>query len=92
MHIKSASMDRPMLAAAYRDGVYLSFPLLATPKIDGVRAIMVNGRLVSRSFKLIPNANLRMELESLLLEGADGEISCTRRRASSCPNIMIIFT
>ena len=69
-------MDRPMLAAAYRDGVDLSFPLLATPKIDGVRALVVNGRLVSRSFRPIPNVVIRTELESLLPEGADGEMSC----------------
>jgi DNA ligase-1 len=65
-----------MLAAAYRDGVDLSFPLLATPKIDGVRAVVVNGTLVSRSFRPIPNVTLRKELESLLPEGADGELSC----------------
>lgn len=70
------AMDRPMLAAAYRDGADLSFPLLATPKIDGVRALIVNGRLVSRSFKLIPNVALRAALEAMLPEGADGEISC----------------
>ena len=70
------SMDRPMLAAAYRKGVDLSFPLLATPKIDGVRALIVNGRLVSRSFKLIPNVGLRAALETMLPEGADGEVSC----------------
>lgn len=69
-------MDRPMLAAGYREGVDLSFPLLATAKIDGVRALVVNGRLVSRSFRLIPNAIIRTELERLLPEGADGEISC----------------
>ena len=74
--ITTYEMERPMLAAAYREGADLSFPLMATPKIDGVRAIMVNGRLVSRSFRLVPNINLRMELESLLPEGADGEISC----------------
>jgi hypothetical protein len=65
-----------MLAAAYREGVDLSFPLLATPKIDGVRALVVDGRLVSRSFKLIPNVALRAALETMLPEGADGEISC----------------
>jgi DNA ligase 1 len=69
-------MDRPMLAATYRDGVELSFPLLATPKIDGVRALVVDGRLVSRSFRPIPNIILRKELEHLLPEGADGELSC----------------
>lgn len=71
-------MDRPMLAASYRDGDFLSFPLLATPKIDGVRALIIDGKLVSRSFKPIPNVALRQTLEAVLPEGADGEITCGR--------------
>lgn len=71
-----AMLSRPMLAASYRDGDELSFPLLATPKIDGVRALIVGGKLVSRSFRSIPNATIRQALEAVLPEGADGEISC----------------
>lgn len=71
-----AMVSRPMLAASYRDGDKLSFPLLATPKIDGVRALIVNGKLVSRSFRPIPNVAVRRVLEKVLPEGADGEISC----------------
>ena len=52
------------------------FPLLATPKVDGVRALMVNGQLVSRTLKPIPNDRIRAVLEPLLPEGADGEIYC----------------
>ncbi len=66
-----------MLAASYKDGDSLpEFPLLATPKVDGVRAIIKNGCLVSRSFKPIPNADIRCIFEDLLPEGADGELSC----------------
>lgn len=67
-------MNRPMLAAAY-NGEILNFPLLATPKVDGVRALVINGNLVSRSFKSIPNVAIRSLLEHLLPEGADGELS-----------------
>lgn len=69
-------LARPMLAATYNDEVKLTFPLLATPKIDGVRALIVDGILVSRSFKPIPNTAVRQSLEALLPEGADGEITC----------------
>ena len=53
-----------------------SFPLLATPKVDGVRALMINGQLVSRTLKPIPNKRIRAILEPLLPDGADGEIYC----------------
>ena len=69
-------ITRPMLAANM-DVAMLTFPLLATPKIDGIRALMVDGNLVSRSFKPIPNVAIRRTLESLLPDGADGEIVCT---------------
>lgn len=67
----------PMLAATIRtDADVPPFPLLATPKIDGVRALIVNGRLVSRALKQIPNSTICSILESLLPEGADGEVFC----------------
>lgn len=68
-------MNRPMLAANY-DDTMICFPVMATPKIDGIRALKKNGKLVSRSFKPIPNNSIRKHLESLLPDGADGEISC----------------
>ena len=66
-----------MLAATVRtDADIPPFPLLATPKIDGVRALIVDGRLVSRALKPIPNSTICSILESLLPEGADGEVFC----------------
>lgn len=69
-------ISRPMLAANYTDGCDIVFPLLVTPKIDGIRALIINGQLVSRSFKPIPNVTIRRALENILPEGADGEITC----------------
>lgn len=63
----------PMLAAKYK-GETLKFPILVTTKVDGVRAIKVNGNLVSRSLKKIPNILIRNALEELLPDGADGEL------------------
>ncbi len=68
-------ITRPMLAATCGDEP-LKFPLLATTKVDGVRALIVNGKLVSRSFKPIPNDLIKSVLEDVLPEGADGELSC----------------
>jgi DNA ligase 1 len=67
----------PMLAATLRTENDLpEFPLLATPKIDGIRALIVEGVLVSRTLRPIPNRRIRGILEPLLPEGADGEIFC----------------
>jgi DNA ligase-1 len=63
----------PMLACTY-NGEKLDFPVLATPKIDGIRALKINGNIVSRSLKKIPNIAVRSLLEELLPDGADGEL------------------
>ncbi len=68
-------MTRPMLAGTVPDGHDIAFPVFASPKIDGIRAININGKLLSRSMKLIPNTVIRDILEQLLPPGADGEIS-----------------
>lgn len=50
---------KPMLCP--NDQVDLSsikYPMLASVKLDGVRAIFINGELFSRSLKLLPNSNL----------------------------------
>jgi DNA ligase-1 len=49
-----ASVFRPMLAATL-DPAKLNFPYLASPKIDGVRAIVRDGVVYSRSNTPIPN-------------------------------------
>ena len=70
-------MNGPMLAATMRtDSDVSTFPLLVTPKIDGVRALIVGGTLVSRTMRPIPNSRIRAILEPLLPEGADGELFC----------------
>jgi DNA ligase-1 len=47
---------------------------LATPKLDGIRALLINGKLVSRTFKPIRNTHIKTQLEKHLPEGADGEV------------------
>ena len=65
-----------MLAATLKKHYVVEFPVLATPKIDGIRALKIDGVLVSRAFKPIPNSQIRSILEKLLPDGADGEITC----------------
>jgi DNA ligase 1 len=49
---------KPMLAVDCGDVNALRFPLFASPKLDGVRAVVMNGGLMSRSLKPIPNVNV----------------------------------
>ena len=71
-----SQITKPMLAAVLKDITQLDYTkgYLATPKIDGIRALMVNGHLVSRTFKPIRNNHIRKMLEAVLPDGADGEI------------------
>jgi DNA ligase-1 len=69
-------IQKPMLAATLEpeDLKTLKYPVLATPKLDGIRCLIVNGKAVSRKFKPIPNHYIRKTLESFASEGFDGEI------------------
>lgn len=55
----------------------LKYPLLASQKLDGIRTIVQNGKVLTRTFKQIPNHYIRETLEFVLkgFDGAfDGEI------------------
>lgn len=66
-------MIKPMLASpAPKD---INFPVYASPKIDGIRAMVVRGTLLSRSFKPIPNPSVQKELSISVIEGLDGELT-----------------
>jgi DNA ligase-1 len=66
----------PILAAKKPVFENIKFPVLATPKIDGIRCIKVNGQALSRSFKPIPNHHIRKMIEQHCPDGFDGEILC----------------
>lgn len=63
----------PMLAAQ-ADLSKVRYPVLATPKIDGIRCLMVNGKALTRSFKPLPNNYVRNWLEANIPSGVDGEL------------------
>jgi DNA ligase-1 len=62
-----------MLAGKCTDVTKLKFPVLASLKLDGVRCLVIGGKLMSRTLKLIPN-NKVQELLAGLPEGLDGEL------------------
>lgn len=73
----------PMLAATCKDLDKLQYPVLASIKLDGVRATVQGGRLLSRTLKPIPNRKVQ-ELFSLLPEGLDGELILGDPTAPDC--------
>jgi DNA ligase 1 len=64
---------KPMLAVDCGGVETLTFPLVISPKMDGVRAIVTEGPMLSRSLKPIPNGNVQALYEGLPLY-LDGEL------------------
>jgi len=67
-------ITRPMLAGKCEVSEMLRFPVLATPKLDGIRCLKVGGRALTRSFNPIPNRFVREWIEANLPDGVDGEL------------------
>lgn len=83
-------IKKPMLAATLKDINQLDYTknYLATQKIDGIRALMIDGHLVSRTFKPIRNNYIREMLEGVLPDGADGEIICPGKFQATTSGVM----
>ena len=82
-------IQKPLLASAF-DPDKAKFPYLATPKIDGIRFLMIDGVAVSRSFKPIRNEYLQSVLSACLPDGIDGELTCGSNFQDSTSGIMSI--
>lgn len=53
----------------------IRYPVIAEPKLDGIRCLIVNGMPVSRNLKPIPNLHIRNCLSNISgIEGLDGEL------------------
>ncbi|MDL2280353.1 hypothetical protein LJC10_00670 [Selenomonadales bacterium OttesenSCG-928-I06] len=65
---------KPMLAATIKDINTLKFPLLASPKLDGIRVLIKDSVALSRSLKPIPNKYVQRKLGNPAYNGFDGEI------------------
>ena len=64
---------KPMLAGKF-DPAKQKWPVLASPKIDGIRALITAEGVFSRSLKKLPNAFVQATLSDPELVGLDGEI------------------
>lgn len=68
-----SSKFKPMLAE-HADMTKIKFPVMASTKLDGIRAVVLNGKLLSRSLKPIKNKYTRSLFEKPEYEGLDGEL------------------
>jgi len=64
---------KPMLASPVKKPELLSFPKMASAKLDGVRCIIIGGVAMSRKLKPISNAHVQ-SLVKPWMEGMDGEL------------------
>jgi DNA ligase 1 len=85
------SQFRPLLGAKVDDLTKLRFPLFASPKLDGVRAIWYRNEFLSRTLKTIPNRELRAKMAAAFsilgygpMSGWDGELIYGEPTASDC--------
>lgn len=74
--MSTSDLIRPMLAKPV-EMEKLRFPCIAQPKIDGIRAIIRDGQLWSRTLKPIPNQFIQQYFADIAMdtiEGLDGEL------------------
>lgn len=76
-----SAIFKPMLATD-ADLAKLVFPLLASAKLDGVRAVVRDGIVYSRSNKPIPNKAVQAKFSAY--EYFDGELICGDPTSKSC--------
>lgn len=65
---------KPMLAAKCEDITAVQFPVYASPKLDGIRAMVIDGVVMSRNLKPIPNAHVQKLFGKKKYDGMDGEL------------------
>jgi DNA ligase 1 len=77
-----------MLAASCDSMDALRYPLLATPKIDGIRCLIIDGVATSRSLKPIPNAYIQSVIGRPEYNGLDGELLVGKTFQAATSGIM----
>lgn len=64
---------RPLLSATLEDPLRLTYPVLCSPKYDGLRCLILDGKAVSRNLKPFRNTYVQQCLR-YLPHGLDGEL------------------
>ena len=76
-------MFKPMLADDV-DFSILTFPKMASVKLDGIRCVIIEGKAFTRSLKPIRNNYIREMLSKPEYDGLDGEILCAHPTDPDC--------
>lgn len=79
-------MFKPMLAGTCEDITKLTYPLIASPKLDGIRCTIQDGVVLSRNLKPIPSDLVQELFGNEYLEGIDGELVYGDPTADDCFN------
>jgi DNA ligase-1 len=82
-------IQKPLLAGKY-NSQKAKFPYIITPKIDGIRFLMIDGVAYSRTFKPIRNRYIQSCLSEYLPNGIDGEITSGETFQSTTSAVMTI--
>lgn len=83
-------ITKPMLAGTLKNPNTLSYPILASPKLDGIRCLKIEGQVVSRALKPIPNVYIRETLEKCLPNKGtfDGELITSKIFQKTTSDVM----
>lgn len=73
---------RPFLASSEIPNP-IRFPVIASPKIDGVRGMCHDCTLMSRNWRVIPNQRIIVDFNEPILHGLDGELAVGSRTAKN---------
>lgn len=65
---------KPLLAATVEDVDNINYPVLISPKLDGIRVLIKDGVAVTRSLKPVRNKFIQSVLGNEKFNGLDGEI------------------
>lgn len=78
---------KPILASALKtekDWAKVKYPVIATPKLDGIRILKIEGELLTRSFKKVRNSFIQSCADQIP-DGLDGEIITYKDEACTEP-------
>lgn len=76
-------MFKPTLAVA-ADFSKISYPVYASPKLDGIRCSIVNGKALTRTLKAVPNKHISEALSHSHFNGLDGELIVGDPTSKTC--------
>lgn len=68
------STFKPLLAHTIEDTGTIKYPCIVSPKLDGIRCIIINGVAMSRSLKPIRNEYVQKCIGNREYDGLDGEL------------------